>query len=295
MPREAHPTFNARTLEELPTHLAHYGIDPFGRTCLSMLSTGIHKWGFVIYRCTYDDDGLWDRYLAQLKSLCHDDLVEEGRAELLEPYLDWIVIEDRATLDNASRVEVRKHFNQWLSKQNIPLLPTNLYLSVVPMELPRFRYCLYVDKQCLDTVIQFQKANDGTDYISQLPPMVFAVIDRTWTPDGPVDEFDLAKALKEKDGDDKEQGANEQGANEQDGGEEDDESGSEEEESEEEEDYDHGHPLIDGSDRRYVGWVYCGAHNVVGLYETLYGMRGLDDEDTFHRPPRIWTRGSMPA
>ncbi|KAF6783757.1 hypothetical protein CSOJ01_15858 [Colletotrichum sojae] len=283
MPREAHPTFNARTLEELPTHLAHYGIDPFRRTCLSMLSTGIHKWGFVIYRCTYDDDGLWDRYLAQLKSLCHDDLVEEGRAELLEPYLDWIVIEDRATLDNASRVE------------NIPLLPINLYLSVVPMELPRFRYCLYVDKQCLDTVIQFQKANDGTDYISQLPPMVFAVIDRTWTPDGPVDEFDLAKALKEKDGDDKEQGANEQGANEQDGGEEDDESGSEEESSEEEEDYDHGHPLIDGSDRRYVGWVYCGAHNVVGLYETLHGMRGLDDEDTFHRPPRIWTRGSMPA
>ncbi|KAF6804961.1 hypothetical protein CPLU01_16022, partial [Colletotrichum plurivorum] len=90
-----------------------------------------------------------------------------------------------------------------------------------------------------------------------------------------------------------EQGGNEQGGNEQDDEEEDEES--EEEEYEEEEDYDHGHPLIDGSDRRYIGWAYCGAHNVVGLYETLHGMRGLDDEETFHRPPRIWTRGSMPA
>ncbi|KAF6815719.1 hypothetical protein CSOJ01_03399 [Colletotrichum sojae] len=224
-----------------------------------MLSTGIHKWGFVIYRCTYDGDELWDRYLAQLKSLCHDRLVEEGRAELLEPHLDWVVIEDRATLDNASRVEVRRHFNQWLSRQNIPLLPTRGYFSVFPKDLPRFRYCLYVDKQCLDTVIQFQEANDGTEHVSQLPPMVFVVIDRTWTPDGPVDEFDLSKALKEKDGDDEEQGGNEQ-----DDGKEEEESEYEEEEYEEEEDYDHGHPLIDGSDRRYIGWAYCSAHTVGG-------------------------------
>ncbi|KAF6827283.1 hypothetical protein CPLU01_09160 [Colletotrichum plurivorum] len=206
MVRKTHPTVNARTLEELPTHFAHYGVDPYRHTCLGMISSGIHKWGFVIYRCTYDDDELWDRYLAQLKSLCHDNLVEDRRAELLEPYLDWVVIEDRATLDNASRVEVRKHFNQWLSRQNITWFPTRANPITPPRGLPRFRYCLYVDKQCLDTVIQFQEANDGTEWISQLPPMVFVVIDRTWTPDGPVDDFDSSMALKEKVGDDKEQG-----------------------------------------------------------------------------------------
>ncbi|GKT64089.1 hypothetical protein ColTof4_04365 [Colletotrichum tofieldiae] len=157
---------------------ADYDRDAYKRTCLNMLSTGVHKWGFVIYRCTYDDDELWNRYLAQLKSFCHDELVEERRAELLEQYLDWVVIEDRATLDNASRFEVRKHFNQWLSGQNIPTFPAKAYTNTSPIELPRFRYCLYVDKQCLNTVTQFQEANDGTAlFLSQLPPMVYAYLD----------------------------------------------------------------------------------------------------------------------
>ncbi|GKT90281.1 hypothetical protein Ct61P_08131 [Colletotrichum tofieldiae] len=115
---------------------ADYDRDAYKRTCLNMLSTGVHKWGFVIYRCTYDDDELWNRYLAQLKSFCHDELVEERRAELLEQYLDWVVIEDRATLDNASRFEVRKHFNQWLSGQNIPTFPAKAYTNTSPIELP---------------------------------------------------------------------------------------------------------------------------------------------------------------
>ncbi|TDZ18889.1 hypothetical protein Cob_v008346 [Colletotrichum orbiculare MAFF 240422] len=285
-------SLTARTLEELPTHLSSYGYhrDPFARTCLSMISTGIHTWGFVIYRCTYDDDELWDRYLAQLKSLCHDELVNDKRAELLEPHLDWVVVEDPATLDNASRFQVRKHFNQWVAEQNVPLHAAKNYINCFPIQLPRFRYCLYVDKQCLETVIQFQEANDGTKmFISTLPPLVFAVVDRIWTPNGTEDPFDVFEAVEKEKADAKKHGDGEQDDEE----EEDDDDEDEEEEEEyeyvdEEEEYDRGYPLVDGSDRRYVGWMYCNAWCVAGIYEMLHNTDGLDDYGSYLRPPGIW-------
>ncbi|KAL0945014.1 uncharacterized protein CTRU02_202901 [Colletotrichum truncatum] len=108
----------------------------FRHTCLNMISTGIHKWGFVIYRCTYEDDELWNRYLAQLKSFYHADLLEKRRAELLEQYLSWDIIEDRATLENASRLEVRKHFNRWVTEQNVPTLPAKALQTCSPSSYP---------------------------------------------------------------------------------------------------------------------------------------------------------------
>ncbi|TID00245.1 hypothetical protein CH35J_006536 [Colletotrichum higginsianum] len=243
-------TYAARTLAELPTHPSAYRRDAYQRTCLNMISTGIHKWGFVVYRCTYDDDELWNRYLAQLKSFCSANLLEKRRAELLEQYLDWVVIDDRATLDNASQPEVRKHFNQWVSEQNVPTLPVTAITNRSPIQLPRFQYCLYVDKQCLDTVIQFQEANDGTAlFIDLLPPMVFAIVDRTWTLEG----------TESDDGDDR------------------DEAESEEDEDEEDEIEDGGGcPLIDGSDRRYVGCVgWCPAGEYQGSKAAFHLIQHL--------------------
>ncbi|KAK2026124.1 hypothetical protein LX32DRAFT_642130 [Colletotrichum zoysiae] len=271
-------TYGARTLAELPTHSVHYGQDAFQQTCLNMISTGIHKWGFVIYRCAYDDDELWNRYLAQLKSFYHDNLVKERRAELLEPYLDLTVIEDQATLDNASRFEVRKHFNQWLSGQNIPKLSAHDYTHIArPIRLPRFRYCLYVDKQCLDTVTQFQAANDGTALFPDLvQPMVYALIDRAWTPNGTEDPHDPFEALRKKTLE---------------------EADDEEEDDDEEDAFERGHPLIDGSDHRYVGWQYCNAIYVGTTYDELHRRSGLEHVDSYCRPPAIYPCGdvSMPS
>ncbi|KAK2059003.1 hypothetical protein LY76DRAFT_512970 [Colletotrichum caudatum] len=206
-----------------------------------MISTGIHKWGFVIYRCTYDDDELWSRYLAQLKEFYHSHLAENRRAELLEQYLDWVVIEDRPTLDNASRPDIRRRFNQWVLEQDVPKLPVSLLTYRLPIQLPRFQYCIYVDKECLNTVTQFQEANDGTSlFPAHLPPMVLAIIDRTWTPDGTEDDDER------------------------------------------------GYPLIDGSDRKYVGWMYCNAFYVGVIYEDFH-QGGLDD-NAYHRPPSIYPR-----
>lgn len=283
-------SLSARTLAELPTDLSEYDRDHFKHTCLSILTTGVHKWGFIIYRCTYDNDELWNRYLTQLKAFCHNRLVEKGRAELLEQYLEWTIVEDRATLENASRSEVRKHFNRWVSKQNIPMFPAKGYLQIRPIQLPRFRYCAYVDKQCLDTVIQYQEANNGKAlFLSLLPPMVLGVIDRTWTPNGNENEFDVIKSLKEHEQVGK---AHVDGNGDEDSGNDDTEGDEEENEGddgdEEEDQFERGYPLIDGSDRKYVGWMYCSARYILGLYESLHGKDDMDDGGSYFRPPGIY-------
>ncbi|WYZ35401.1 hypothetical protein EsH8_X_000048 [Colletotrichum jinshuiense] len=265
--------WGARTLEELPTHPSAYRMDAFQHTCLNMISTGIHRWGFVVYRCTYDDNELWDRYLAQLKSFYYSYLSKERCSMLLEQYLDWVVIDDRATLDNASRLEVRKYFNQWVLEQNVPTNPVNAITNCFPIQLPRFQYCLYIDKQCLDTVTQFQQANNGTAlYVNLLPPVVFAIIDRTWTPDGTAATVDVGYDNDDDDDDNEEE--------------------NEEDEKEEDEDeVEGGYPLIDGSDREYVGWMYCNAFYVAEIYDSL-NQGSLYNYITYHRPPSIYPRDS---
>lgn len=175
--------FAARNIAELPRHRSSWKRDAFERTCANMRDLNYHTWGFVIYRCTYDDEDLWVRYLAQLKDFAHGYLVKTRRAELLEQYLDFHVIEDRATLENASRQDTRHHFNQWTSNQNIPA-GDGFFWSKTGAELPRFRFFLYVDKQSLATVVQFQNADNGHPYFRPLlPPMVVTVVDGSWTPD----------------------------------------------------------------------------------------------------------------
>ncbi|KAI8261652.1 hypothetical protein K4K58_001115 [Colletotrichum sp. SAR11_239] len=184
MSRGNRDNFDARTLEELPSQPGGYQRDIFSRICLNMIRTGYHKWGFVIYRCTYDDGELWNRYLAQLKQSCHEELVKGRRAELLEKYLDWVIIEDRDKLENASRSDVRRHFDGWVSEQGLVRPPPRVIEQPDVTKLPRFRFCLYVDRQCLETVIQFQEADTGDRFFrSRLPPMVITVIDRCWTSD----------------------------------------------------------------------------------------------------------------
>lgn len=65
------------------------------------------KWGFVIYRCTYDDDDQWKRFMDHLNTRVRLQLGEEDAAELFER-IDWDVQEDREALDGVSSGEVRK-------------------------------------------------------------------------------------------------------------------------------------------------------------------------------------------
>ncbi|KAL4734183.1 hypothetical protein BDV11DRAFT_175012 [Aspergillus similis] len=39
---------------------------PYSRVAARMNRSGHHKWGFPIYRATYEDDKLWDDFMASL-------------------------------------------------------------------------------------------------------------------------------------------------------------------------------------------------------------------------------------
>ncbi|KAI1302208.1 hypothetical protein F5Y03DRAFT_362040 [Xylaria venustula] len=84
-----------------------------GVTARHMLDTGFDTWGFIVYRCTYDDDAAWDRYMQALKDEAHRDLVWNGREWLIEQYAQWTAIEDNETLDGASKQKVRERFVRW--------------------------------------------------------------------------------------------------------------------------------------------------------------------------------------
>lgn len=74
-----------------------------------MKRSGFHRWGFVIYRVTYDDDAMWECYFEVLKLSARDVLVNEG-GDVLLMTAPGPVISDRATLDGASKADVRRHF-----------------------------------------------------------------------------------------------------------------------------------------------------------------------------------------
>jgi hypothetical protein len=65
------------------------------------------KWGFVIYRCTYDDDQKWARFMDYLNTRVRLNL-EEDSAGYLAKRIDWAVQEDREALEGAGSSRVRE-------------------------------------------------------------------------------------------------------------------------------------------------------------------------------------------
>jgi hypothetical protein len=65
------------------------------------------RWGFVVYRCTYDNDAEWLRFMEHLNTRVRLNLEEDGAGELFDR-IDWAVQEDRETMDNAGPSTVRK-------------------------------------------------------------------------------------------------------------------------------------------------------------------------------------------
>ena len=65
------------------------------------------KWGFVIYRTTYQDDDQWNRFMEHINTRVRLEL-EQGRDAELFTRIDWCVQEDPA-LEGAPVSEVRRY------------------------------------------------------------------------------------------------------------------------------------------------------------------------------------------
>ncbi|KAI7483805.1 hypothetical protein KC351_g4901 [Hortaea werneckii] len=136
------------------------------------------KWGFVIYRCTYRDDAAWDRF----KHIVFENTRKEMQASdapQLADKLEWTFVEDRTALDGASRVELRKRFNQWAAQAYPTEQPRAQAQSqeAPTFGIPRYNYFIQVDEEALQSVLAAPK-NDpsGVGFVN--------FVDARWTPMG---------------------------------------------------------------------------------------------------------------
>ncbi|KAH7166405.1 hypothetical protein EDB81DRAFT_918820 [Dactylonectria macrodidyma] len=165
-----HPAGVEPTLESIPQlNFSMTKREPLSSIIRDMQEIGFQKWGFVIYRCAYADNAQWESYLEFFKASVKQELEALELSSLLWKYLEWTIVEDRQSLDGASKQRVRDEFTHWAIDR----------ARIEPdiAETPRFRYCIYIDQKCLDTVDQYETWV-ATGAEGKLKNVVCAVLDK---------------------------------------------------------------------------------------------------------------------
>lgn len=106
-----------------------------------------HKWGWVIYRCTYTDDSTWARFRARIEKDSREEIKNSDAPEIAER-LEWTWVEDPA-LDGVSTAALRERFLAWAEEQ-IARQPGDYD----PPVIPRFRFFIKVDQEALDSMVK---------------------------------------------------------------------------------------------------------------------------------------------
>jgi hypothetical protein len=65
------------------------------------------KWGFIVYRCIYESDDEWARFMQYLNTRTRLRLEEDGDGDLFER-VDWQVQENREKFEHAGPRALRR-------------------------------------------------------------------------------------------------------------------------------------------------------------------------------------------
>lgn len=146
-------------------------------------ASGHDKWGWVIYRCTYNSDDDWSTFMEILKGISRDRIgtyLYNSVAEEVGRMQTWTVFEDRNQLDNASKSIVRRMFNKWVHSPEAAAEQPNAKCPPPLMGMSRNLFCMHVDEESLRSVLE-----DSSYWHVN-------IIDRKWVPeeDRPDDDDD---------------------------------------------------------------------------------------------------------
>ncbi|KAI6840176.1 hypothetical protein KC342_g3003 [Hortaea werneckii] len=130
------------------------------------------KWGFVIYRCTYKDDRDWERFKATVHRRTQEDMADSDVPEVAN-FLEWTFVDDRESLEGASKDYLRARHKAWAAKAFRAENPRALYDT---SDGPRYRYFIQVDEEALQSVLSAPECDMlGEGYVyfvdSQREPM----------------------------------------------------------------------------------------------------------------------------
>ncbi|EFQ97702.1 hypothetical protein MGYG_00741 [Nannizzia gypsea CBS 118893] len=128
------------------------------------------SWGFVVYRCSYNNEDAWQAILQQLRDKIARSLELEEREDLL-PRHEMILMDDRAKFNGATSHDIRDHFTSWVSDTlpDILVTPptvvtptTESERQLTPVNHPhseqssdfgtRYNFCLFADDICLESI-----------------------------------------------------------------------------------------------------------------------------------------------
>ncbi|KAH7010777.1 uncharacterized protein B0I36DRAFT_340962 [Microdochium trichocladiopsis] len=125
---------------------------PLGSIIDARVTDVFQKWGFVIMRGAYDNDAQWDTFMGLFRASLLDELHDFELEAELGPDLEITVIEDRAVLENARKDAVRPRFLRWVDARSVERDGEGADAPNLVEDLPRFKYCVYVDQVCLNSL-----------------------------------------------------------------------------------------------------------------------------------------------
>ncbi|CAG8268667.1 unnamed protein product [Penicillium salamii] len=140
---------------------------------------GFKKWGFVIYRCTYQNNIDWENFMARFVSAVPDYLEFYNGLDLLDTFTPT-VLED-PSFEGATVATLREHFNQWAKSS---LKEEQGVAEDYQACTGRYRFFIMVDQEAMDSVLSAPEDEDEAAFVR----MVYA----EWEPEVP-DEEDIAK------------------------------------------------------------------------------------------------------
>ena len=136
------------------------------------------KWGFLIYRCTYADDAAWARFKDIISERSNQVIVDSEVPELANS-LEWTFVEDRPTLENASKELVRTQFRAWTASGAENAEQPRAVGHWTPVKSPRYEYFIHVDEGVLRSIVSEAPQPpaydlEGVGYVN--------LVDASWRP-----------------------------------------------------------------------------------------------------------------
>lgn len=219
------------------------------------------KWGFVIYRCTYDDDVAWKCFLEILYERTRNALDREDGSDL-KASLNLKIQDDKTNLNGATKDKIRTLFLTWLSSDEAKTEQSQLSKELrqelstgrttMLNRAPRYTYCLQVDAAALESVINKaprppEPDFDGIGYVN--------LIHAEWKKPDPATYDNEDNGL----------------------------------DPETDDPTDDGEPEVEGCKMEDVGWMKVSVYRLVpSLYSILQKSGGY--YTVYTRPPQVWAR-----
>jgi len=140
---------------------------------------GFKTWGFVIYRCTYQNNSDWEKFMACFLGAVPDYLEFYSGLDLLDTFTPT-VLED-PSFEGATVATLREHFNQWAkaSLKEEQGVTENYYART-----GRYRFFIMVDQEAMESVLSAPEGfEDEAGFVR--------IVNAEWQPEV-LDEEDIA-------------------------------------------------------------------------------------------------------